>query len=183
VAHEQRPLALLLSVASGPIAQISVSGGDTSTFQAPSAAKERSYSNESFFVIFRPGKNGEYTVIGARLTGGRSANETITGRMSKSNGIQASIKATWVVALSGRYNPGDDTITLTKMGDSRMQELLERMEESRPGVTRVKTGAYSGMTDSPEMLWDVNISRATENTRTVTGSVEFNGVSHPISGT
>jgi hypothetical protein len=57
------------------------------------------------------------------------------------------------------------------------------MEESRPGVTRVKTGAYSGMTDSPEMLWDVNISRATENTRTVTGSVEFNGVSHPISGT
>ncbi len=172
-------LALLAGVA---VAQISVTGGDIKVFVSGPEIEPGSFGTQEFFITLVKGKNGQMTVGGRYSTG--QARKSISGTLGKNNQLRARVNDGPQTEIDGKYNPDNDTIVITRIGNQKVDEVLERMDTlvAKPKL-EIKPGTYTGQTDEPDTSWTVNITPSKSKAFNVVETATVEGRAQEVKGT
>ncbi|MGC4046379.1 MAG: hypothetical protein QM758_21520 [Armatimonas sp.] len=178
-------LTLLSSVPVGVAsAQISVTGGDMNLFSAKAAVEPGSFGTPEFFITLVKSKSKQMTV-GGRYTAGQSR-RSISGILSGTHVLRARLNDGPETAIDGKYNPGNDTIVITRIGNKTVNEVLERFDTltDKPEKERViKPGTYTGQTEEPDSSWTVSITPSKSKAFNLVGSATIEGKRREVKGT
>lgn len=164
-------------------AQITITGGDVGiVFEEESRIEPGSFGTPEFMIVLTPGKNGKM-VVGGRMHK-TSTIVNISGNLTADNKILAKLLDKAMTPIDGRYNPNNDTIVITRIGNEAKNEVLKRVSTTtKPESHPIEAGQYTGRAGEPEGVWEITVSKGPAGAFNVTGHVTIGEAKIPIKGT